>query len=414
MPLPAEAAYPQLLYRYQHHLFAINPNDYPSWRTTKEVWSYNGEPMAAVQALRVDGDELPQLPPGVTRSLAYTWNEAAIANTLYERIAKQLNRPRGEVAITQSGGAIVFDGVGFLGKEVQMERLVQLTITALDNGVTDIHVPVQERQPIIHVLDPDLQDQGIKEVVAIGESNYAYSPGPRRHNISVGLSKFNGHVIPQGSVFSFNETLGPVNGRTGYLKELVILGDKTLPDYGGGLCQVSTTAFRGIWEYGFPIEERKNHSYSVSYYSPQGTDATIYPPAVDMKFRNDSPGSLLIQTHEEADRAYFIYYGTRDEREAEIVGPYTWDHRSPPPDKVEYTTDLQPGERRQVGKAVPGLKAAWFRVLADDNRDEYVQGFYSHYEARPNFTQVGQVSVPTLEEIEANAARREERLQLSQ
>ncbi|MDP7477434.1 MAG: VanW family protein, partial [Candidatus Peribacteraceae bacterium] len=200
---------------------------------------------------------------------------------------------------------------------------------------------------------------------------------------------------PQGEVFSFNETLGPVNDATGYLKELVILGDKTLPDFGGGLCQVSTTAYRGIWEYGFPITQRRNHSFSVQYYSPQGTDATIYPPYTDIKFLNDGPSDILIQTHTEGDRAFFIYYGMRDKRQTEVVGPFVWDRRDPPPDRTEYTDEIPPGETRIAGKATPGLQAAWFRISqSEPGAESVIDPVYSYYEARPNFTQYGASAKP--------------------
>jgi vancomycin resistance protein YoaR len=381
--------YPELLYRYDHDLFVLNPNEHPSWRKTEKVWAYRGTEISPSQALRIDGDVVPELPEGISRSLRNVWNSDAIEDTIVSRIASVLDRPRGEVTVRKVDGEITFEGVGFLGKEVDTFRAAKLTIDALERGITDIHLPVIERQPVIHVLDSDLQDIGIREVIAIGESVFARSAKARRHNISMGLSKFNGHLIAQGETFSFNDVLGPVNAATGYVKELVILGDKTLPDYGGGLCQVSTTAYRGIWEYGFPIAYRRNHSFAVSYYSPQGTDATIYPPYTDMKFVNDGPSSILIQTHVKDDRAFFIYYGMRDEREVEIIGPYIWDKREPPPDRIEYTTDISPGEERIVGKAVPGMQSVWFRVTRTKDGSENIEPFYSYYEARPNYTQIG-------------------------
>jgi len=390
-PLSTFAApyYPELLFRYDHHLFSLNPNAHSSWRKTEEVWAYNGKEITSPQSLRVDGDSIPDLPEGITRSLQNVWNSAAIAATITEQISSIIDRPRGEVTIRKEGDEITFEGVGFLGKEVDTYRTAQLIIDALEKGVTDIHLSVTERQPIIHVLDSDLQDSGIQEVIAIGESDFSRSANARRHNISAGLSKFNGHYIAQGETFSFNEVLGPVNAQTGYVKELVILGDKTLPDYGGGLCQVSTTAYRGIWEYGYPIADRRNHSFAVSYYAPQGTDATIYPPYTDMKFVNDGPSAIVIQTHMEGDRAFFIYYGMRDTREVEIIGPYVWDRRAPPPDRIEYTTDIPPGQTRIAGKAVAGMQSAWFRVTRDTDGTEDIEPFYSYYEARPNFTQIG-------------------------
>ncbi|MDO8469046.1 MAG: VanW family protein, partial [Candidatus Peribacter sp.] len=244
-------------------------------------------------------------------------------------------------------------------------------------------------QPEITVQNSALTQQGIREVVSVGESDFSGSTGARRHNINVGLQTFNGTLIPQGTTFSFDETLGPVNAATGYYKELVIMGDKTLPDYGGGLCQVGTTFYRGLWEYGFPILERRNHSFAVHYYSPQGTDATIYPPHTDIKFLNDSPGTLLIQTYaDENNHAYFIYYGTRDARQSEVIGPYTWGFTAPPADRIEYTTEIPAGTTRKVGERVPGLKALWWR-LVNGVGGEKEESVYSVYEARPRFDQIG-------------------------
>jgi vancomycin resistance protein YoaR len=180
-----------------------------------------------------------------------------------------------------------------------------------------------------------------------------------------------------------------VNASTGYWQELVILGERTLPDYGGGLCQVSTTAYRGAWEYGFPITQRRNHSFAVRYYSPAGTDATIYPPSADMKFLNDSGHAILLQTYVDGDNAYYIYYGTDDGRQSEIIGPYTWGSMAPPPDRTEYTTDIPPGTTRKVGERVPGVHAAWFRAVRYPDQEEQIESFYSIYEARPYFLQIG-------------------------
>jgi vancomycin resistance protein YoaR len=126
----------------------------------------------------------------------------------------------------------------------------------------------------------------------------------------------------------------------------------------------------------------------VHYYSPQGTDATIYPPHTDIKFLNDSPGAILIQIYTDGDHAYFIYYGTRDDRRAEIIGPYKWGFVEAPPDKVEYTTEIPVGTTRKVGERVPGLKAMWYRVTEKDG-EERIESVFSAYEARPRFDQIG-------------------------
>jgi len=409
VPLAVSAAQP-LTYRYQHHLFFLDPDKYPEWQTVEETWVSDGVSIRPPANFRVDGDVLPELPVGIVRNVHPDWDRAAIRAAIDENIAKQIDRDPGNVVISRDDqGEIIFEGVGMVGRRVDLDNSVTLTIEAIKQGVTDIILPVEELQPQIVVDDSELRELGIKEVITVGESNFSGSPNARRHNIAVGLEQFNGALIESGAIFSFNEILGPVNRATGYLPELVILGDRTLPEYGGGLCQVSTTAYRGVWEYGFPIVKRRNHSFAVRYYSPQGTDATIYPPHSDMQFKNDSPGAILIQTHIDGDMAYYIYYGTKDNRSSEIIGPYTWGHKNPPADRLEYITTLPPGEERQVQGPVPGLQAMWYRVLQlPGDSEETIESYFSFYEARPRLTQVGVVEGSNLLQNEELRMQNEE------
>jgi len=391
LPQYAEAALPHLTYRYKHLLVTVTPRDMDGWQGQYETWAYHGKPIQPPAQMRVDGDNLPPLPEGFARSLQPSWNEAAIAQTIAAKVSPGINRTAGSVVISRnSSGSIVFDGVGFPGRLVDTHTAAHLTAEALKNGVTDISLPVMETQPTVTVNDPALKAQGITEFVTMGESDFHGSTKNRIHNVTKGLTRFNGHLIAKDEIFSFVKVLGPVDASTGYLKELTIIGDKTLPDYGGGLCQVSSTAYRGIWEYGFPITQRKNHSFAVHYYSPQGTDATVYPPNVDIKFKNDSPGALLIQTAIDVPntKAYFIYYGTKDDRKSEVIGPFSWGYTPAPPPRTEETTEIPAGTRRKVGEAVPGLRSAWFRVVQKDGTEE-VKGTYSIYQARPLYWQIG-------------------------
>lgn len=386
----ASAATPSLTLRYTHFVFTVAPATHPEWQATEEVFRFNGRPVAGLSPWRAEGDSALSLPPGVTREERTTWNREAIAATLEKDIAPKLARKPSDVTIRRNAtGTIVFDGVGMTGRSLELLETADLVIAALENGASDVILSVREIQPKVTVEDPALQKLGIREIVTVGESNFAGSPIPRRHNIVVGLGKFNGHLIPQGEVFSFNDVLGRVDASTGYWKELVIMGEYTLPEYGGGLCQVSTTAYRGVWEYGFPIVDRKNHSFAVSYYAPEGTDATIYPPNIDMKFENNGPSALLIQTYQERDLAYFIYYGTRDTRSSMMLGPYLWDFREPPPDREEGTTEIPPGTQRKASDRHGGMKAVWSRVLHPGSAEEKTETVYSSYEARGFITQIG-------------------------
>ena len=157
--------------------------------------------------------------------------------------------------------------------------------------------------------------------------------------------------------FSFNSALGKVGVKQGYLPELVIKKDKTVPEYGGGLCQVSTTAFRGAVKAGFEITERESHAYPVQYYNPQGTDATIYPPHPDLRFKNNTPAYILIQTRIEGNKLYFDFYGSDDGRKVVLKGPYIYSR-----------------------KANGAMKASWTQEVYDkDGELKFKKTFYSNY-----------------------------------
>ncbi|PJA91906.1 hypothetical protein CO134_02925, partial [Candidatus Kuenenbacteria bacterium CG_4_9_14_3_um_filter_39_14] len=132
------------------------------------------------------------------------------------------------------------------------------------------------------ITNNNVNDLGIQQLIGLGESNFSGSPKNRRHNISVGAESLNGLLVKPGEEFSLLAALGEINGETGYKPELVIKGDETIAEYGGGLCQISTTMFRLAINAGLPITQRRNHSYRVGYYEPAGTDATIYSPWPDL------------------------------------------------------------------------------------------------------------------------------------
>jgi vancomycin resistance protein YoaR len=182
-----------------------------------------------------------------------------------------------------------------------------------------------------------LNDLGINELVARGTSNFKGSPKNRRHNIKIGVEKFQGLIIKKGEEFSFNKYLGPVEAEQGFLPELVIKASGTIPELGGGLCQVSSTTFRAAMEAGLKITQRKNHAYAVQYYAPQGTDATIYPGVVDLKFVNDTPGDILVWPHFVGnDDLIFDFYGTKDNRQVTLSKPRQYDRKSDGSMKAEW------------------------------------------------------------------------------
>jgi len=310
---------------------------------------------------------------------------------LNRKIAPDIAREKEDVEITlDAEGKPVFAGHGIYGRKLDTDQAAFLLKKAIEEKLNYVNLPLVKDYPVV-TLPQTLKDQGITELVSSGETDFKGSPPNRINNVLTGLAKFNGAFVKQGEEFVFGNVLGPVDDTTGYKKELVIKGDRTVPDFGGGLCQVSTTLYRAILSGGFPVTKRKNHTYAVSYYLPIGLDATVYPPTVDLKFINDSPGALLMQSFTVGSKAYWNLYGTRDQRTVHLIGPYYRDQTPPPPPKTEYTAKLAPGEKQVLGHAVPGLFASWYRQVtyADPAKKPYFESIYSKYEARPDFVAIG-------------------------
>ncbi len=206
------------------------------------------------------------------------------------------------------------------GQSVDIVESVKNVGLALTAGQTQADLSVAVVEPDIKEAI-DLDRLGIATLLARGESDFARSPANRIHNIRVGAGKYHGLLIAPGEEFSFNRFLGPVDAANGFKPELVIKNNVTTPEFGGGLCQVSTTVFRAAAHSGMKITKRKNHSYAVSYYGVPGFDATIYPPYTDFRFLNNTPGYILIQTSIAGTKLSFEFWGTDDGREVVVSGP---------------------------------------------------------------------------------------------
>lgn len=188
-----------------------------------------------------------------------------------------------------------------------------------ENYPGKIELPYKETRP--EISTDSIDNLGITSLIGEGVSNFAGSPKNRILNIKVAVKRFEGLLIKPGEEFSFVGNLGEVDAEHGYYPELVIKKDKTEPEFGGGVCQVSTTVFRAAINAGLEITARRNHAYPVGYYNPQGMDATVYVPRPDLRFINNTPSYILIEPRIEGNQLIFDFYGTDDGRKVEVIGP---------------------------------------------------------------------------------------------
>ena len=229
------------------------------------------------------------------------------------------------------------------------------------------------------VSTANINNLGITEIIGVGKSNFKGSPPNRIHNIKTGAAAVNGILIAPAEEFSLLKTLGKVNEEAGYLPELVIKGNNTTREFGGGLCQIGTTVFRGTLSSGLPIIQRQNHSYRVPYYEPAGTDATIYDPAPDYKFKNDTGNYILIQSKFNGTELTFEFWGTKDGRVAEQTSSTVYNIVKPEPPLLTQTEDLPVGEKKCTERAHDGADAKFTYTVTHNDGKKIIKEFKSHY-----------------------------------
>lgn len=244
--------------------------------------------------------------------------------------------------------------------KIDIENNLRSRMDQKDNNpnLAFINLKVDQKEP--EVSEQKINDMGIVELVGTATTSFTNSPANRIHNIQIGASALNGVLLKPDETFSTLKQLGTIDASSGYLEELVIKENKTVPEFGGGLCQVSSTLFRAVLNAGMKITERQNHKYRVSYYEPPvGMDATIYDPAPDFKFINNYGKYVLIQSKVVGTKITFDIYGTKDGRTIAMSDPMVTDVVQPDPPIDTETDTLPPGERKKIDSAHPGATASF-------------------------------------------------------
>ena len=140
-------------------------------------------------------------------------------------------------------------------------------------------------------------------------------------NMSLAIKSANGYTVKPGETFSFNTMTGDTtNGSLGYLPSTAIVRGKYEDQYGGGICQASTTIYICAVKADMEIIERHAHQYP-SAYADRGLDATVDYGNLDMQFKNTKDYTIYIATY------VYDYNGDGlDELCVEMYGPLSTEY----------------------------------------------------------------------------------------
>ena len=286
------------------------------------------------------------------------------------------------------------------GKELDIEKSLENIAAAIRSGQNQAEVALNAVEP--NIKDAMTADElGIRELVHTENTYFFYSDDERIQNIQVGAGKLNGVLIAPGETFSMAEAVGEVSRETGYAESSVIFGSETIQDVGGGLCQVSTTLFRAAFNYGLEINERHAHGYRVYYYERlanraldpglAGLDAAVYLPVLDLKFTNDTPYWILMETDVDTNlcRLQWRFYSTDVNRYVEYTSTGLTNIEPEGEPVYNENPDLPAGSIVQVDWGIDGADVSISRTVYQDGYIYNQDRFDTHYEAWSDIYEYG-------------------------
>ncbi|AKM83077.1 hypothetical protein A2422_04525 [Candidatus Woesebacteria bacterium RIFOXYC1_FULL_31_51] len=304
------------------------------------------------------------------------------------KVSRTINRnPQDSVFIVENEKVSEFipskDGITVDEKKL-LEEIKQKTIDLETGTETTVVIDIPIAKSEAKIKNEDVNNLGIKTLLGKGVSHFRGSITNRIYNVNLASSKFKGILVPPGETFSFNNVLGDVSAYTGYKAAYVIKDGRTVLGDGGGVCQVSTTLFRALLAAGLPIIERKPHSYRVGYYEqgfPPGLDATVYAPTADLKFLNDTPAYILIQSSIDnpSFTLTFEVYGTSDGRVATTSKPIIASSTAPAEDLYVDDPTLPLGIIKQIEHKAWGAKVIFDYKVVRNGETLIDQKFISNY-----------------------------------
>lgn len=291
---------------------------------------------------------------------------------LTQVIADDLNQPVRDAQFRLVQGMVEDVVKSQDGREVQ-RAATDVALTAALMGATGgaspavtVTKPTTPSSLKATMLTPD--------VLGRGRTDYSSSIASRKHNVELSIERLNGTLIAPGAMFSFNAAVGAQTVENGYEEAYGIAlvpgvggkgGEvKTISSIAGGICQVSTTLFHGVFRAGLPIEQRNWHLFWMTYANSstgaQGLDATVDDQAgLDFQWWNNTGNWVGIGAYADGATIGITLYGKDPGWDVQVADPTISNVIEPDQTPVyEKTHDLPVGAQVPIEHATAGFTSA--------------------------------------------------------
>ncbi|MBD8078127.1 VanW family protein [Cellulosimicrobium arenosum] len=205
-----------------------------------------------------------------------------------------------------SGGKPVIEG-GEPGTTIDPDALAAAVGEAATSDERTADVELTESDP--EQSREALEELGVKEKISEFATPLT-NDAVRTDNLRVGASKVDETLVLPGETFSLIDTLSPITIAGGYHASGIVQDGKHTEGVGGGLSQMATTTYNAGFFAGLEDVEHRQHSYWFTRY-PAGREATIYVGALDMRFKNDTPYGVLMQSWVSGGQLHVATWSTK-------------------------------------------------------------------------------------------------------
>jgi vancomycin resistance protein YoaR len=213
-------------------------------------------------------------------------------------------KPKDAQIVLKKGKPAIIPGVA--GVTVDAAELAVAALPALTDQARTAVVKTAVKEP--DLTTAEAQKLGVKEQISTFSTILTANAG-RTENLRIAARTVNGTLVLPGETFSLNGVLGKRTPEKGYNQAPAISGGRLVNDYGGGVSQMATTIFNNVFFSGLEDIYHKPHSFYISRY-PEGREATVNYPTVDLKWRNDSDTAVLIKANV-TSTVNVTFYGTK-------------------------------------------------------------------------------------------------------
>jgi vancomycin resistance protein YoaR len=244
-----------------------------------------------------------------------------------------------------------------IGYKVNVAEALQAVVNKLKIGFPiKVELAVAESQP--KVLAADLAE--IDCVLASYTTEFNPNNHNRVQNIILGARNFNNILVRSGEIVSFNDVVGPRLEKYGFKEAPGFINGKLVPDFGGGICQVTSTLYNAVLLANLDIEERTSHCQPPGYV-PLGQDATVADNLLDFKFKNNSAYSIYINS-EVSDGNVTIYVFGKSGHKPEVKIVATDKRVIEPQTIVKQDQELELGKEIVETEGQRGFSVTTWRI----------------------------------------------------